>query len=549
MTKKPQIVRDAAYYAQAMALAEAARTGWHKMDEALKQKTILTLKLALRDPDGWPRVYVNSETGRIYQPHNDNERRFTYIDSPRYKLCKGGEGSGKSTAGIVKTLQRIRRGMSGILCSPNLPHLKRSAWPEFRRWCPWDQVVKKHQRFGKLDWEPHEPFNIVFKNDSILHCTGIENPGSLEGPNINFAHFDEARHHPDGKALKVLDGRVRIPGPKGEMPQIYLTTTPSKNWLFEYFGPVQAKCPTCGDVEIDTPGGKPWACPECGRQDGLQADDLYASFKEDSEVITLRTEENEINLFAGFAQSRSQTLTEKEARVLLNAEWEDLSDGAPFLPDMTWWDNCKETLPPLSPREPMILGVDAATGRMATSSDCFAITGVTRHPDRNRSRDSIAARYAKVWQARPGKKIDYQGTLLEPGPERELLRLCGYDLDADGTPVPSPRGGYNVLGIVYDPTELHDMAARLSRAGVAWFKEFSQGSLRQEADRQLLEMIQQKRLAHDGNQELRDHIRNADRKTDESGHKLRIVKRVDSQKVDLAVALSMSSYEVMRLNL
>ncbi|HUW11196.1 MAG TPA: terminase family protein, partial [Anaerolineae bacterium] len=93
--------------------------------------------------------------------------------------------------------------------SPNLPHYKRSLWPEFRRWCPWDMVVEKHRRFGKLDWEPHEPFNIVFKNDATLHCTGIENPGSLEGPNINFAHFDEARHHPDDKALKVLDGRVR----------------------------------------------------------------------------------------------------------------------------------------------------------------------------------------------------------------------------------------------------------------------------------------------------------------------------------------------------
>jgi hypothetical protein len=453
-------------YAQVLDIAEKAYKVWPRLDDSVKAQIIATLKAAALG--------------------------VVFSDSPRYILVRGGEGGGKSVAGIIKTLNRIRNGMSGLMASPNLPHFKRSLWPEFRRWCPWDRVVKKHQRFGRLDWEPHEPFNIVFRNDAILHCTGIENPGSLEGPNLSFAHFDEARHHPDGKALKVLDGRVRIPGPKGQPPQIFLTTTPALNWLFEYFGPLQT------------------------RDDGT-VDDPYAAFKADARDIILLTRDNEANLFDGFAQSRSQTLTAKEARVLLEAQWEDLTDGQPFLPDISWWDNCKETLPPLTPREPMILGVDAATG--------------------------------KVWQARAGKKIDYRGTPLNPGPERELLRLCGWELDADGKPVPRPGGGHNVLSVVYDPTELHDMSSRLYKAGVAWFKEFSQGAKRNESDRQLLEMIQQQRVAHDGDPVLREHIRNADRKTDESGHKLRIVKRAESQKIDLAVALSMGAYETMRLNL
>jgi len=472
-----------------------------------------------------------------------------FSDTPRYALVRGGEGGGKSVAGIVKDLERIRRGMSGLLISPNLPHFKRSLWPEFRRWCPWDRVVDKHQRFGKLDWEPHEPFNIVFRNGATLHCTGIENPGSLEGPNINFAHFDEARHHPDEKALKVLDGRVRIPGPKGEPPQIWLTTTPAMHWLYTYFGPVIARCPTCGDVLIDRSEGKPWACPECGRQDGLEANDPFAAFKADARDIVLLTIDNEPNLFEGFAESRAQTLTEREARVLLEAAWEDLSEGQPFLPDITWWDHCREDLPPLGQHESLVLSLDAATGRTATSSDCFAIVGTTRHPDPARVDDSVAVRYAKTWQAKAGQKIDYQGTWDDPGPERELLRLCGYDMDESGTPVYQRGGGYNVTCVVYDPTELHDMAARLSRAGVAWFQEFSQSSLRYESDRQLLELIQQRRIAHDGNEEMRKHIYNADRKTDESGHKLRIVKRVDSLKIDLAVALSMGSYQTLYLNL
>lgn len=364
----------------------------------------------------------------------------------------------------------------------------------------------------------------MFKNNAVLHCTGIENPGSLEGPNINFAHFDEARHHPNDKALKVLDGRVRIPGPRGEPPEIYLTTTPALNWLYTYFGPVLR------------------------RADGTP-DDPFAAFKADARDIILLTKDNEVNLFDGFAQSRAQTLTEKEARVLLEAAWEDLTDGQPFLPDISWWDDCKEELPPLGANEPMILGVDAATGRTATSSDCFAIIGVTRHPDRNRSGNAVATRYARVWQARAGQKIDYQGTWDDPGPEREILRLCGYDLDADGTPVPSPGGGNHVLAVVYDPTELHDMASRLSKAGVTWFQEFGQGKPRLESDRQLLELIKDRRIIHDGNEDLRSHMRNADRKTDESGHNMRIVKRTDGQKIDLCVALSMASHEALRLNL
>lgn len=402
--------------------------------------------------------------------------------------------------------------------SPNLPHFKRSLWPEFRRWCPWDQVVEGHQRFGKLDWEPHEPFTIVFKNNTTLHCAGTEKPGSLEGPNLNFVYFDEARHHPDDKVLKVVDGRVRIPGPKGEPPQIWLTTTPAMNWLYTYFGPID-------------PEGDP-----------------YESFKRNSRVITLSTKENEINTFDGFSENRSQSLTEKEARVLLDAEWEDLTEGQPFLPDMIWWDNCREDIPPLTRNEQLVIALDAATGRTVTSSDCFAIVGVTRHPDPRRRETDVAIRYSKVWQVKPGKKLDYQGDEYNPGPERELLRLCGYVYEGDSI-VYKPGLGFNVVVIVYDPKELHDMAMRLYRAGVGWFKEFGQGAQRNESDRQLLDLIQQRRLAHNGDAELRKHIQNADRKTDDSGGALRIVKRTDSQKIDLAVDTSMACYEALRLNI
>ena len=102
--------------------------------------------------------------------------------------------------------------------------------------------------------------------------------------------------------------------------------------------------------------------------------------------------------------------------------------------------------------------------------------------------------------------------------------------------------------VTYDPTELHDMAQRLGREGLAWFNEFSQAGLRYEADRELLTLIQEGRIAHDGSQELRQHLMNADGKLDPSGKKLRIVKRSQAKPIDLAVALSMSAYHSLRLN-
>lgn len=461
-------------------------------------KAIRLLRQITSD-NGWPGVYVNSDTGKPYKPHKPEERRVVFSDEPRYVLLKGGEGGGKSVAGIIKTLERIRRGMNGAMTSPDLEHFKKSLWPEFRRWCPWDCVVEKQRYRQAITWEPSRPFSLVFNNaigtQSVLLCGGAKESeiGSWEGPNLSFVHLDEFRRHRTAAALKVFDGRVRIPGPKGEPPQIFITTTPRKHWLFEYFGP-------------------------------LKKDDPRAAFKADSLVVTLLTIENAENLEPGFTGKRAQTLTAAEVRVLLEAEWEDIETGQRFLPSMLLWDACKEGLPALTEYEPMVIALDAAV-----VNDCFAMVGVTRHPAKE---EAIAVRFVQVWEPK-GHALDYQGTEGNPGPERVLRQLADR---------------YNVMCVPYDPFQLHDMATRLAREGVAWFKEFGQGTPRLESDQQLLALISQRRLAHDGNAILRQHIDNADRKLSEDG-KLRIVKREQSGKVDAAVALSMATYQCLKLRI
>lgn len=412
--------------------------------------------------------------------------------SKRYLAALGGEGGGKTVAGIIRDLERIRAGCNGLLVSPDLPHFKRSLWPEFKRWCPWDWVVDSQQRRQALEWEPTGPFAMVFKTGAVVYCGGIENPMSWEGPNMNWAHFDEPRKQDDPAALKVLDGRVRIMGPKGQPPQLWLTTTPRMNWLYDYFGPIM------GD------------------------EDPRLAFKRDSLIIHLLTKDNEENLEPDFVRKRSQTLTEAEIRVLLEAQWEDIDSASRFMPSMTLWDACKEPLPPLGAREPMVVCADAGV-----SNDHFGLVGITRHPDKARH-DQAAERYAMEWKAPPGGQIDFHE------PDAEIRRLCKH---------------YNVVQFCYDAWQLVDMGQRLKAEGVVWVSEFPQGSERLEADKMLLDLVVGRRFAHDGHEGLRAAIDNADRKPDPETRKLRIVKRDANRKVDLAVACSMATYRCLTLNL
>lgn len=460
----------------------------------------------------WPALaeYRNGETHHLYQPHHESERAFIEGDGPRFALAKGGEGGGKSVAGIIKDLERLRRGCSGIMVSPDFVHFKKSLWPEFQRWCPWDMVVSSQRRRASREWEPTGPFTLVFDNGARLLCGGIEEPSSWEGPNVNFAHIDEARRCKDAGALKALDGRVRIPGPQREPAQMWLTSTPRKNWLYEYFGPLIKS------------------------EQGV-IDDPRADFKQNARVIDLLTIDNERagNVEAGYTESRRRSLTEAEARVLLEAAWEDIDDAQRFLPSMILWDGCREDLPALGKSEPCVIALDAGV-----SNDSFGLAIVTRHPGRHAD---VAVRYVREWKPPAGGQINYQGTEDNPGPELILRKMCER--------VDGERPRYNVQCVTYDPYQLHDMATRLQNEGLAWFREFSQGGERLEADKQLFDLVINRRIAHDGDTRLRAHVDNANRKPDPETRKLRIVKREPSLKIDLAVCVSMASYVGLKLDI
>lgn len=521
--------------------------------EQLKQNLIILagseeqLKADLRKRLGprWPKEYVNRDTGKTYRPHTQEEHDFVFSDQPTYGAILGGEGGGKTVALTIKILERLRRGMSGALCGPDLPHAKKSAWPEFRRWCPWDQVIEKHRDRGHFAWEPYSTFDIAFRNGAVLKVGGLDDPKRWRGPNISFAALDEVAVKRDAEAIKVLSGRVRITGPNGEPPQLFCATTPEMHWLYDYFGPLQCVCGDCrNDVGIDIQKGAAMKCPLCGSSH-LSVEDDLEYFKRDSRVILLPTIGNIENLDKGYIEARRSTLTEAEARVFMEAAWENIATGQPFLPSMIWWDECKGDIPPLDKKTPIVIAADAATGRDSGDSDCFGLLAVSRHPDHN---DTVMVRYLKTWQVKAGHKLDFRGTKQFPGPEREILHLCGWELDDDGV-MRKVGGGYNVKCVVADPRDLHDMITRLERKRVVWMRRFGQLSERTQSDSDLLRLIQEKRIVHDGSATLRQHVANADRYTDAESKKLRICKRLDRLKIDLVICLSMAAYEALRLNI
>lgn len=455
----------------------------------------------------WPSVFLNRERKNQYHPHNHREEVFVYTDGPRYGLLKGGEGSGKSTAGVIKTLNRLRRGMDGIMVSPDFPHFKKSLWPEFRRWCPLKVVVKEQRHRLSPTWDPGGFFPLHFYNElggiSTLYCGGIEDPTGWEGPNVSFAHFDEARRHSNAEALKTLDGRVRIPGPNGEPCQIWLTTTPRKHWLYDYFGGVE-------------PGEEP----------AMQPDDPKLEFKKLASVLTLYTAENEKNLELNYVSNRRKSLTEAEARVLLEAAWEDISDSEPFLPSILWWSpGClDQEMPPPTINDALVVALDAGI-----NNDSFGLIAVSAHPTKS---GALAVQAVHEWNP---KKVpeDY---LVVTGKTKSL------DFRKIREEIEELIDNWNVIKLVYDRTELHLMAQDLSAKVLT--ETFSQQTERQIADKQLLDLIRERRVWHRGEEELQKHLANANRKPD-GDRKIRIVKREDHLKIDLAVCLSMACHAIL----
>ncbi len=224
---------------------------------------------------------------------------------------------------------------------------------------------------------------------------------------------------------------------------------------------------------------------------------------------------------ARYYASEAATQSPQQNTRLHSNEW--VSAESSFI-EMVWWDNCLNPLP-LSPGDltPLVVALDAGV-----TGDCFGVVGISRDPDKL-DPPGIAVRFSKKWQPQGGNPLDFAEV-------ETYVRWIAEN--------------FNVVQFAYDPYQLHDMATRLQNAGVGWFRAFGQVGERLVADSSLRIMIMERRTRHDGDLDLREHLANANGKSSTTEDtKLRIVKKSESRKIDLAVCLSMAAKECLRLNL
>lgn len=200
-----------------------------------------------------------------------------------------------------------------------------------------------------------------------------------------------------------------------------------------------------------------------------------------------------------------------------------------FVP-MEWWRSCERAeseWPQIDKkRHSMVVALDAAV-----SDDTFGVWMGCRHPT---IPGDVLQMFVQRWKPTQGHKVDFVGTEEKPGPELVLRRLIK---------------DYNVVEVTYDPYQLHDMAMRFKHEGLTWFREFGQVQDRLKSDSQFRDLIRDKRYWHRGEEDMTEHVQNANAKIDPEDRKIRIVKRMEKLKIDLCVAGSMGSHEILRLNL
>lgn len=192
-----------------------------------------------------------------------------------------------------------------------------------------------------------------------------------------------------------------------------------------------------------------------------------------------------------------------------------------FIEHISIWDACREDdLPPLTIREPLVWAADAGV-----SNDTFALVGVSRHPHRH---EDVVARVVMQWTPRAGEELDF----IQIG--QEIIAAL--------------QAWYTIV-FVFDSYQMHLMAQQIAAAGF-WVEKFGQQEPRLVSDKQLRDLILARRIAHDGNDALRQAVDNADREIGGKDKKtLRIVKRSPKKKIDPLVALSMAAAKCLDLNL
>lgn len=144
-------------------------------------------------------------------------------------LLAGGFGSGKTTAGAIKTLQlkAMNPGVPGLIAAQSWSQLwsvtVRTLLDVVRKTLPreyWPRLVDKT---GEC--------YLDFGDGVPVFLRTASKPSSMDGTNAGWGWGDEVRHWPK-ESYDTFIGRVRMPCP---LPQKVFTSTPSMGWMSDEF--------------------------------------------------------------------------------------------------------------------------------------------------------------------------------------------------------------------------------------------------------------------------------------------------------------------------
>jgi PBSX family phage terminase large subunit len=168
-----------------------------------------------------------SSVGQVVFRAHGKQLRFLRSRA-RLVAFVGGAGSGKTTAGVIWTLQHAASwpGSRGMMIARSYPQLKQSMLVELERWGR-DSRLDEVWQFNRQDMEVRLP------NGSRFWLRSADRPDSLLGADLAWIYGDEVALW-DEAAFKYSISRLRQPG---FMHQAAFTFTPKgRNWAYDVFG-------------------------------------------------------------------------------------------------------------------------------------------------------------------------------------------------------------------------------------------------------------------------------------------------------------------------
>jgi len=145
-------------------------------------------------------------------------------DSAKVRGYVGGVGSGKTFAGAIAALS-MPPGTAGVVVGPTYGNMRDTSQRTFFEIVPDDHIIS-HNKSEQV---------TQLANGSTIFWRSCDKPKSLRGPNLHWAWMDEAAYCTED-SWRVIIGRLRVTGPRGEQPRAWITTTPAgQNWVYDWW--------------------------------------------------------------------------------------------------------------------------------------------------------------------------------------------------------------------------------------------------------------------------------------------------------------------------